>query len=363
MDTQTLLDVLETDYADLRGLRPKALLQFRLSLKRFAEHLGREPTVADLTGLTVQRFLSARKARVSVATALKDRTHIAALWNHLFRLRRVEVAPAAVLPPMRAPRRVPRAYRGHEVAAILRACLATHGGIDGRPASIWHASLVRAAFETAERVGALLQVEWRDVDLQERTLLLRAETRKGAHADLLRPISAETAAWIGQLRRDAGDRRLVWRWDRTPTHLWGHFRNICKRAGVQPRGYHGLRRAAASYIAAAGGLGEAATALGHASPTTTQQHYVDQTIAKPGRSHLDMLPHLDLGSAPRNPSAEAQEAAIRAGQEAGRDLAARGEPCPARASQDALAAAAGLPADLVAHYVKGLIAGWAAGQG
>lgn len=360
--SETLRSILDDDYAPLRGLKPKALLQFRLSLQRFAEHLGHEPTVADLTGVAVQRFLSARKSKVSAATALKDRTHIAALWNHLFRLRRVDVAPAAVLPPLRAPRRVPRAYRDHEVAAILRAALATRGGIDSRPAAIWHASLIRAAFETAERVGALLLVEWRDVDLNERTILLRAENRKGAHQDLLRPISRETARWLSELRRDAGDRRLVWRWDRTPTHLWTHYRAICKRAGVQCRGYHGLRRAAASYIAAAGGLGEAAAALGHASPSTTQAHYVDQTIAKPTRSHLDMLPHLDIGGEPPNPTADAQEAALRAGRQAGLDLAARGEPCPPRAQIDALAGSAGCVPEMVAHYRHGLVSGWSDGQ-
>lgn len=361
-DSQTLRSVLEDDYALLRGLRPKAREQFLLSFKRFAEHLGHEPTIADLTGITVQKFLSARKAKVAAATALKDRTHIAAVWNHLFRLRRVEVAPAAVLPPLRAPRRVPRAYRDHEVSAILRAALATHGGVDQRPASIWHASLIRAAFETAERVGALLLVEWRDVDLNERTILLRAENRKGAHQDLLRPISAQTAAWLATLRRDAGERRLVWRWDRCPTYLWNHFRAICRRAGVQPRGYHGLRRAAASYIAAAGGLGEAAAALGHASPSTTQAHYVDQTIAKPTRSHLDMLPHLDIGAEPPDPVADAREAALRAGRQAGREIAARGEPCPPRAQIEALGAAAGVPPEMLPEYRQGLVGGWAAGQ-
>lgn len=363
MDQSTLAEVLESDYAPLRGLAPKALFQFRLTIKRFAEHLGREPLVADLTGVTVQRFLSARKLKVSTATTVKDRTHIVALWSHLFRLRRVEAAPAAVLPPMRAPRRVPRAYRAEEVAAILKAALATPGGVDGRPAAIWHASLIRAAFETAERVGALLQVEWRDVDLHERSILLRAETRKGANSDLLRPISAETAGWLASLRRDSGERRLVWRWDRSPTHLWGHFRRICERAGVQPRGYHGLRRAHASYIAAAGGLGEAAAALGHASPTTTKSHYVDVTIARPTRSHLDMLPHLDIGPIKRaDPALEAQEAALQAGRLAGRDIAARGEPCPPRAQIDALAGAAGIAPEMVAHYRHGLVSGWSAGQ-
>jgi hypothetical protein len=138
---------------------------------------------------------------------------------------------------------------------------------------------------------------------------------------------------------------------------------ICGRsAGVQPRGYHGLRRAAASYIAAAGGLSEAAAALGHASASTTQAHYVDQTIAKPTRSHLDMLPHLDLGQEPPDPVADAKESALRAGRAAGRDLAARGEPCPARASIDALASSAGVPPEMVAHYRQGLVSGWADGQ-
>jgi hypothetical protein len=90
-----LIDILHEDYAQLRGLRPKALLQFRLSIEKFRDNLGRDPLVSDLTGIAVQRFLSARKQHVSVATVVKDRTHIVALWNHLFRLRRVEVTQAA----------------------------------------------------------------------------------------------------------------------------------------------------------------------------------------------------------------------------------------------------------------------------
>jgi integrase len=367
MVNATLRDVLENDYAPLRGLKAKAILQYRLTLDRFAEHLGREPEVSDLQGITVQQFLTARKTKVSAATVQKDRCQICALWSHLFRLRRVEVAPAAVLPPMRAPKRVPRAYRDHEISAILKAALATPGSIDGRPASIWHASLIRAAFETAERIGALLAVEWRDVDFAEKTILLRAENRKGAHADLLRPVSDQTLAWISTLRQTAGDRRRVWNWDRWPTHLWYQFRQICKRAGtrdapVQCRGYHGFRKASASYIAAAAGLGEAAAALGHSSPVITQQHYVDQTIARPGRTYLDMLPKLDIGGQPPDPAGEAQKAALEAGRQAGRGIASRGEPCPVRASVDVLAAAAGIAAEEVPQYRRGLVAGWTEGQ-
>lgn len=360
---EKLIDVLNDDYALLRGLKPKAHVQFRLSLNQFEKHLGREPLVSDLTGLTVQRWLSARKLEVSVATAVKDRTHIVALWNHLFRLRRVDVAPAAVLPPMRAPKRVPRAYKAAEVSAIIRAAMETRGCVSMKPAGLWHASLIRTAFETAERIGALLQAEWRDVDLDERTILLRAENRKGGYRDLLRPISAETAGWLRQLREGASDRALVWKWDRAHTYLWTHYRTICKRAGVDPKGFHGLRKSAASYIAAAGGLGQAASALGHESPTTTSMHYVDQTIAKPDRSYLSMLPQIDMGATePANPAADAQESAMRAGRQEGQAIAGRGCPCPPRGEIEALAASAGVAGELVAYYRQGLVGGWAAAQ-
>jgi integrase len=361
-----LIDILNDDYGPLRGLKPKAHLQFRLSIEKFRDHLGRDPVIADLTGVTVQRFLSARKAKVSVATVVKDRTHLCALWNHLFRLRRVDVAPSAVLPPMRAPKRIPKAYKADEVSAIIRAALAYPGGVAGKPANLWHASLIRAAFETAERIGALLAVEWRDVDLDERVILLRAENRKGGYRDLLRPISSETAAWLKKLRRGSADKALVWEWDRDPNHIWYHLKAICKRAGVQARGYHGFRKSAASYLAAAGGLGEAATALGHHSPTTTATHYVDPTIAKPSRSYVDMLPRIELSDRasgePDDSEAQAREAAMRVGHCRGKNLGEAGLPCPARGQQEELAAADGVPPALSAHYRSGFLSGWSAAQ-
>ena len=361
-----LIDVLNDDYSPLRGLKPKAHLQFRLSIEKFRDHIGRDPLVADLTGITVQRFLSARKAMVSVATVVKDRTHLVALWNHLFRLRRVEVAPAAVLPPLRAPKRVPKAYKSAEVSAIIRAALVYPGCVSDKPANIWHASLIRTAFETAERVGALLAVEWRDVDLDERVILLRAETRKGGYRDLLRPISSETASWLRQLRRGSPDKALVWEWDRGHTHLWYHLRAICKRAGVPARGYHGFRKSAASYLAAAGGLGEAAAALGHASPSTTQAHYIDPTIAKPTRTFVEMLPKIELDASladePDDPDSTAKEASMRTGYDRGKALGAAGLPCPARVEQEGMAAADGVPPVLSPHYRSGLVTGWSSQQ-
>jgi hypothetical protein len=135
---------------------------------------------------------------------------------------------------------------------------------------------------------------------------------------------------------------------------------------VQARGYHGFRKAAASYLAAAGGLGEAAAALGHASPSTTQAHYVDPTIAKPTRTFVEMLPKIRLSDReagePADEVGQAKEAAMRAGHARGKALGGSGLPCPARVEQQEMAAADGVPPDLSPYYRSGLLSGWSAAQ-
>jgi len=58
MTHDTLLDVLEQDYALLRGLKPKALSQFRLTLARFRELIV--ATRPDCVDATVADLLAGR---------------------------------------------------------------------------------------------------------------------------------------------------------------------------------------------------------------------------------------------------------------------------------------------------------------
>ena len=298
----TLRDHLDSDYAKLRALKPKALVQYRLTLDRWAEQLGRQPEASDLDGLAVQAFLSARRAKVSTATVVKDRTHICALWGHLARRRVVEQFP--VLPPMRAPKRIPRAYRIEEVSKIIRMALCHPGTVCGLPAGLYFASLSRSCFETAERVGAHMAARWRDVDLEGRTITFVAEGRKGAIRDSQRPFSAGQAEWLAKIQRRPGD--LVWPWDEDRDHgsLWYEFKKICKAAGVTGRGFHGFRKSNASYLTLNAGLAEASQQLDHYSPQLTLENYVDPSIAKPKHTALDYLPPLNLeDDEPETPAA------------------------------------------------------------
>jgi integrase len=284
----TLRHLLDSEYAVIRALKPTALYQFRLSLTRFGEYLGHEPTLADLDPIRVQAWLGHRKTKVSAATARKDRTHLVALWGHAAKRRLVEQFPT--LPPLRAPQRIPRAYRVQDVSALLRMALCLSGSESGLPADWYWASLIRLCWETAERVGAVMQIRWDDVDLSERWVIFRGEHRKGGTRDIRRDISPELAEWMRHLQRRPGD--LVFPWDREKTSLWYELRKLAAMAGVVNRGFHGLRKSAASYVAAAGG--DATQLLDHSNPKLAKDHYLDESIVRPRQSAIDLLPPLQL---------------------------------------------------------------------
>lgn len=286
--TMTLRHLLATEYAVIRALKPTARYQFDLSLTRYGEHLGHEPTLDDLDPIRVQAWLGHRKTQVSAATARKDRTHLVALWTHAAKRRLVEQFPT--LPPLRAPQRIPRAYRVQDVSAILRMARCLPGRESGLPAEWYWPALVRLCWETAERIGAVRQLRWDDVDLDQRWVIFLGETRKAGTRDIRRDISAELAEWMRHLQRRPAD--LVFPWHREPTSLWYEFRKICGMAGVTNRGFHGLRKSSASYVAAAGG--DATQLLDHSNPKLAKDHYLDESIVRPRQSAVDLLPPLEL---------------------------------------------------------------------
>lgn len=345
-------ELLDREYAVIRSLKPTALYQFRLTLDRWAEFVGHPPELGDLEPLRVQAFLNHRRTVVAAATARKDRTHIVALWSHAAKRRLVEEFPT--LPPIRAPQRIPKAYRVQDVSAIIRAASTLPGTISGVPAGAWWACIVRLCWETAERIGAVLQLRWDDVDLDERFVVFRGETRKGGVRDIRRDISEELSGQMRTIRRRPQD--LVFAWDRQYTSLWLVLRRICTVAGVTPRGFHGLRKAAASYVAAAGG--DATQLLDHSNPKLAKDHYLDESIVRPRSTAIDLLPPLSLQLPVAPDTPETRQVAVDAGIAAGRRLRAAGEPRPNRKRQDELAAAAGVGFSLLTQFRWGVVAGW-----
>lgn len=297
--TRILRDIYENEYAVLKSHTDECRRQYRLSLTRWGEFLGREPTTDDLTSLGVQAYVASRRAIVKAATARKDRNQLVALWSYAAKRRYVEEFPTVA--QVKAPGRIPRGYTVDDVSALLREALKRRPPMAATPVPphVFLPTLIRSCWETAERIGAHIGLTWDNVDLQARYVIFAAESRKGATRDIIRPISADLAAWLAESRKCG--HRHVWPWSKHKTVLWHHFGILCKYAGVTNRGFHGLRKSAASYMALAGG--DATQLLDHSNPAITRNHYIDVTIAKPRQTAIDLLPPLDLTERPHRATA------------------------------------------------------------
>jgi integrase len=298
-----LRELLTDRYAVLHNLSPRTVVLMAQTLDRWAEQLGHDPTVDDLTDLSVSRFVRWRSTTphrgrlASPATVRKDMAHIVALANHAARKRAARGDGSVVefldLPRnlVRVPTRPPRGYTVDEVSAIIRAGKRCRGHIGPVPAAWLWMTLPWAAWLTGERRGALLRLRWGEVDLELCRLTFLGATRKDRITTIQRDITPALRDFLRPQVRKASD--LVWPWldHRNENSIHFGIIRVCKAAGVPCRGFHGFRKSSGSYVAAAGG--DATDHLGHANSRTTKQHYLDVGIV--GRqSALDFLPPLDL---------------------------------------------------------------------
>lgn len=303
MQATTLRAVLER-YAVLQGLSDRTVTLYTHTLDRFRDCVGHEPTIDDLDDFVVAKFLKWRattphRGRLcSAASVAKDKAQLVSISNFAAKKRMLrsdgQIVEFLSLPRVRTIRHAPQAYTLDEVQRLILKARTREGEVGGHPAGWWWSTIIHTAWETAERIGALLALRWGDVDLDGMTVLFRAETRKGRSHDLLRPITPQLAGLLRPEARDPDE--LVWPWDRKQlTSIWTSMKLLCRRAGVRGTGFHRLRKASASYVQAAGG--DATDHLGHSKPEVTRQHYLDARITQTKRA-VDYLPPLDLGEEP-----------------------------------------------------------------
>jgi integrase len=300
----TIREVTER-YALLRELKPHTIALYAMLWERFERFLGRPATVLDFDDLLVSRYLRWRaetpgwRGRLpSAASVRKDRVMIAAVWTYAARKRWAGEFPE--LPKIRVPKRLPvgRAYTAADVSQLIRTAKKRIGKVGGLPAKWWWSTLIYCAVCSGERYSALTALRWDQVDLERRRVIFLGSTRKGATRDIERGITPQLAEMMAEHRRGPGD--LVWPWDRRTRSQWASLKVLCDSAGVRYRGFHGLRRTAASYAALVGGTAAATALLDHMDPTL-QRVYVDPEICPTDQGGIMSLPPLDLDEPPPQP--------------------------------------------------------------
>jgi len=144
---------------------------------------------------------------------------------------------------------------------------------------------VLLSITTGARQGEILNLRWKDIDLQTRMIHVQAEaetTTKGGIRSL--PITAQVLPLL-QARRETRkqakvaplhDTGLVFPSrvsDKQPIDLRKPWTTALERAGIEQFRWHDLRHSAASFLAKGGAsLVEIGAVLGHKTPTTTKRY-------------------------------------------------------------------------------------------
>lgn len=286
-------------YEVLHGLKGRTIELIDQTIDRLMDFLGREPTLDDLDDMTVARFARWRastplRGRLPApATVRKDLSHLTAIWNHAARKRmkrsdgQLLEFPSLPRGLVKVPRKAPKGYTLDEIGRMMEAAKNRLARVGPMPGWVFWPTLILAAWETGARIGSLLGVQWQDLSAAE--VYFRPENYKGGIKSITRPISADLSAQLEPHRKEPAD--LVWPWMdyRRKNSIFQALRMICHEADVTPRGFHAIRKAAGSYVAAAGGESAAQQFLAHENARTTRAHYLDPSIVKE-RSGLEFLP-------------------------------------------------------------------------
>lgn len=106
------------------------------------------------------------------------------------------------------------------------------------------ASVVRFAIETGMRMGEILSLEWRNVDMAQRVATL-PDTKTGEARQV--PLSTAAMGAISPLPRYFKDGRVFWTWKRADS-LENAWRRAVKSAGIIDLRFHDLRHEAVSRL-------------------------------------------------------------------------------------------------------------------
>ncbi|MBI2824398.1 MAG: site-specific integrase [Planctomycetia bacterium] len=274
----------------IRGRSAPTTLQHRIALRHFDRFLNRKATIGDLNNETVTAFGTwlADGTREAI-TVNKTVEKVLAQWRFYNRRGIVSTWPDVMALP--EVERVPEAWLPDELARLFAACKAQEGDIVGVPAGLWWLGLHYAIYDTAERIGAVRAIEWRNVDLAGGWVRFPGGTRKGGKRDIVRRLHPDTVAHLRTMIEPKRECVFPWPWD--TSLLYFMYERVLRAAGLpwdRRCKFHKLRRTVASMYHQAGG--DPTAFLDHSSRKVTQA-YLDPRIVQTPQA-ADLLPRVSI---------------------------------------------------------------------
>lgn len=279
-DDRLLLDFFEKLYAPLklRGRSENTYRLYHYSIRAYGSYLRHNPLLSDLTDEKVSAYLAdLMNCGRSVFTVEKERCQLLAVWRFAAQRQLLRNYPNVPRQPL--PRLLHFAWMQEELRKLYASASRTHGNYCGVHAGDWWPALISLLWDTGERIGAIVQLRWKDIDLNGGWVLIEAALRKGKTADKSHKLSNETLEHLRKIRQP--DRELILPWPYSRNYLYHPFGQILRRAGLPTDAkskFHRIRRSVASHFEAAGG--DATELLDHSSRSITKKHYIDPRIVK-----------------------------------------------------------------------------------
>lgn len=297
----TLREFFKTTYRPLklRGRSPNTARLYDNLFKQFdkwlaAEGIAPEGCIEHLDELLLARYLEHRAATRSAYTAEKERSQLLALARLAWERRVPGLERMPTCPPSVLPDRVPTAWTAEEMQRLFAAAGKARGLVGTIPAGEWFQAAIQLAFETGERIGALMATP--SADYRRPTLMVQPTARKGGRRGRVYHLSPDLCDRLDKITARGYTQLLPWL--QSPTHVYDRLKAILRAAGLDGKrvAFHQIRRTAISQIAAAGG--DPVAFAGHANPAVTKRWYLDPRMAERGPKPHELLPPLDLTEPP-----------------------------------------------------------------
>ena len=222
----------------IEGLRPHTVSCYVREAKRLGEHCD-WPLVTKVTPADIRSYLDQLGKSVVPKTVTEAQLGLRRFFRFLVAEGEITSDPSREIRLVRY-RVVPQpTYSPAEVSQLLSACpKSTHAGIRDH-------ALVTVLFDTGVRVGELVSMSMPDWDT--RTVIVDGKTG-------VRTIPLGDSALLAThryVRRWEISGEKLWRGKRgglTTSGVFQMVRRLCGRAGVEDKGVHAFRRAAAAHM-------------------------------------------------------------------------------------------------------------------